>query len=128
MSTESTDYSEELPESCPPPAAAEPQGIEVFRLIKEDPAKEADFHSHRELFPDKKFNVSECISRSLSIFTSVEDCTALKGLPAHKDKKIAKLNLPPSAGKVMSTGRTLSHLSWWPYSDFHPHLESETIE
>jgi hypothetical protein len=61
---------EELPPDCPPEQAS-PAGGRFFRLGSLPP-KDEDFWSHRKIHPEKIFRVSECISRSVSIYDDLE--------------------------------------------------------
>jgi len=106
------DWFEELPDNCPPKSADKPNG-EYFRLVENNPADEDDFISHRSRWPKKKFNVSECVARSLSVFSDLSGAEKLKKLPRHKSKAIVKLSLSEDMGLIKQTGRNKLHHSWW---------------
>ncbi len=106
------DWIEELPDNCPPKSAEKPNG-EFFRLVENNPADKDDFASHRAVWPKKKFNVSECIARSLSIFSDVSGAEKIKKLPRHKSKSIVKFVLKKDMGLIEQTGRDKFHHSWW---------------
>jgi hypothetical protein len=105
-------WHEKLPEQCPPSDAFEPNGFVCYRLCNGPKATEIDFISHRQLFPDRSYNVPECRARSLSIHKDLADSKKLKSLPAHREKTIFELVLSKGHGLVKPTGRD-SHHSWW---------------
>jgi len=80
------DWAEELPPNCPPETAVTPQYEIFYRLVKQWPPTSDDFYSHRQLYSQKTFHTSECRARSLSIFSSLEECAKLLKLPLHKRK------------------------------------------
>ena len=103
---------EKLSSECPPKKAYPPSGV-FFRLVNM-PIKEKDFLSHRALFPDKRFNVDECISHSLSVFNSMVAAIQIKQLiPALRNKSIAELPLTRKDGAILHTGANPHHYSWW---------------
>ena len=72
------EWSEDLPESCPPEEAYQCDGEIFYRLVAGDPARETDFFSHRKLYPTKAFGVDECRARSVSIFANKDKVDALQ--------------------------------------------------
>lgn len=106
-------WSEELVEKCPPDNAFAPNGLTFYRLAKSNPPTESDFVSYRKMRPNTKFHVSECVSRSLSIWGNKDYCLNLLKLPSHKDKTVMQLNLATGDGLVLQTGNDPSHYSWW---------------
>ncbi len=120
-------YKEELPEQCPPGDAFEPSENLVYRLVESNPPTQQDFFSHRKLWPQKEYHTDECRARSISVFFDIVECDLLRALPAHKTKKIAKVKVDESAGKMLSTGRDPSHHSWWIYSGFEAHNNCEIV-
>jgi hypothetical protein len=113
------DWSEELPPNCPP-AEARPPGLRRFyRLVNSFPPSASDFLSNRALFPDRRFNVDECIARALSIFETAKACSRIRRLPLHRDQVLVAFSLPDSCGVILRTaGHT--HYSWWSRRGFNP--------
>lgn len=109
-------YFESLPQSCPDADAMSYEGI-VYRLVSASPC-DADFLSQRELSPEKKFNATECIARSLSVFDNKEEARKISLLPLHANKKIAEVELIHKAGVIKKTGKSAHHFSWWRARDF----------
>jgi hypothetical protein len=108
-------WSEKLVEKCPPDNAFDPDGLTFYRLAKSSPATEIDFHSQRKLNPTVRYtNVSECISRSLSIWDDIDKCLNILKLPRHKNKTpfVMQLNLVTGDGLVLQTFKP-NHYSWW---------------
>ncbi len=114
---------EQLPPDCPPKGASAPEAT-YFRLGS-IPPEDSDFWSHRRRFPHKKFHVSECVARSLSIFDDQDAAERLKRLlPAMRLKPIFQLDLREKDGLVQQTGNDLHHFSWWRSTEF----DLETIK
>lgn len=108
---------EQLPPNCPPEEASLPEAT-YFRLGS-IPPDDSDFWSHRQRFPHKKFHVSECVARSLSIFDDQEAAERLKRLlPAMRLKPIFQLDLTEKDGLVQQTGNDSHHFSWWRSTEF----------
>lgn len=103
-----------FPEDCPPIAAKDADGEEVYRLVDQNPPSDLDFISHRLRYPNREFR-DECKACGLSIFTKLEDSITLrKRLPALRDTLIAMGNLPNDAGKILPTPwMGNSHHTWW---------------
>jgi hypothetical protein len=114
------EWAEELPSNCPPDEAFPPNYDIFYRLVEGFPPKEEDFFSHRKLYPKKKFPVNECQARSVSLFNRLDECAKIQKLPAHKNKKIVKLTLPPESGVVLQTGQNRAHYSWWLSKQYDP--------
>jgi len=123
----SLDWDEELPEACPPEDAWDPDGRVFFRLVVDSPPTDHDFWSHRRIWPDRKFNTSECRARSVSVYERVGDCSKLLKLPMHKDKFVARVELPSGSGLVKQTGE-YSHHSWWRTAEFDVLGHCELLE
>ncbi len=115
-----TEWAEELPPNCPPDAAFPPNHDVFYRLVGQFPPTEEDFFSHRKLYPRKRFHVDECQARSVSIFNRLEEGAKILKLPAHKNKKIVKLVLPPESGVMLQTGQNKAHYSWWRSKRYTP--------
>ena len=108
---------EQLPLDCPPKEASAPEAT-YFRLGS-IPPEDSDFWSHRLRFPHKKFHVSECVARSLSIFDDQDAAERLKRLlPAMRLKPIFQLDLTEKDGLIQQTGNDLHHFSWWRSTEF----------
>ena len=108
---------EELPLNCPPIEAYKPKAT-YFRLGS-IPPDDSDFWSHRRRFPYKKFNVSECVARSLSVFDDKEAAERLKRLlPAMRLKPVFEVDLTEKDGLIQQTGNDAHHFSWWRSTEF----------
>lgn len=103
---------EELPEQCPPGEAFSPEKFVCYRLCERASPSNGDFHSHRTLFPKKKFHVSECQARSVSVFKNAADLEPVLKMPAQKHKAVVEITLNKDDGVAMKTGKD-SHYSWW---------------
>lgn len=112
------EFYEDLPENCPS-SKAEPARGNFFRLIAEENPTDQDFLSHRALNPDAKYNVCECIARSVSFFSDLADAENLRKTPLHRGKKIVTIELDPQAGLIQRRGKTPSHHSWWRFKGFN---------
>lgn len=108
-------WTEELPNKCPPDNAFDPNRMTFFRLAKTNPVTEDDFLSKRATSPTIVFpNVNECIARSLSVWNNFEKCINILKLPIHKNKRqiVMQLNLQTGDGLVLKTFKP-NHYSWW---------------
>lgn len=113
-------WAEPLPSDCPPKDAISPNNDSFYRLVNSFPPNDEDFHSHRKLYPNKPFHANECVARSCSVFSSLQDCNKIRKLPRHKEKRIVKLILTPKSGLIMQRGRNKYHYSWWRTKIFDP--------
>jgi hypothetical protein len=109
-------YFEPLPAACPELDAKTYDGV-VYRLVSE-PVNEADFLSHRALFPLKTFHTTECKAMSLSVFTDIDAAKKLLGLPNNVGKRVVAVNLNEHAGVIKRTGKADHHHSWWRTKNF----------
>lgn len=113
-------WTESLPESCPPADAHAPSGEHYYRISQGDPIKDSDFFSQRKLAPNKTFSgngIDECIARAVSIFSNLEDAKKKLKLPKFKDGCIADIVLNSEDGVVKKTFKQ-SHHSWWRTQSF----------
>ena len=111
-------WSENLPEQCPPDNAFDPDGLVFYRLCETAPPTDQDFKSQRAICPTYVYkNVTECIAHSLSIWDNVEKCLNLLKLPRHKGKAAMKLELTTNDGLVLQTFKP-NHYSWWKTQSF----------
>jgi hypothetical protein len=112
------EWSEKLPEFCPPDDAFDPDGLTFYRLCDTVPITEGAFKSQRALNPSGEFKgVSECVARSLSVWNNLEDCTNILKLPRHRGKVTMKLELTTNDGLVLQTFKQ-NHFSWWRTQSF----------
>lgn len=119
MRSETETYSESLPVNCPPPEAHLPEdGMEVIRLVNQDPPDETDFKSFRSLHPSRKAPTTECEACGLSVYTSQSDAERLRKLPKFKDSLPCVVRLSPLSGRIKQTNQP-SHHTWWPSSQFN---------
>jgi hypothetical protein len=92
--------------------------MDVFRLVKTDPATSDDFRSQRAEQPDATFhNVTECQARGLSVFADYADSEKARKLPRLRNRLICRVHLERGGGQILQTGR-LSHHTWWPLQAF----------
>lgn len=112
-----SEWYEELPSCCPPENTIIPDK-KFYRLCVNNPPQNIDFLSHRNLFPTKPFNVTECIARSVSVWEQKEICLNLTKLPLHKTKIIAEIDLKSHDGVILKTGKPF-HYSWWRAKNFN---------
>ncbi len=118
-------WSETLPEQCPPDNAFDPEGLVFYRLCDTSPPTIEDFKSQRAICPTCEYkNVSECIARSLSVWDNIDKCLNLLKLPRHKGKSAMKLELTTNDGMVLQTFKP-NHYSWWKTQSFD--IASATI-
>ncbi|OLU22947.1 hypothetical protein BVH03_22110 [Pseudomonas sp. PA15(2017)] len=103
---------EELPEQCPPSGAFDPDQFVCYRLCESSAPSDGDFYSHRKLFPSKRYPVSECQARSVSVFKDSADLEPVLKIPAQRHKAVVELTLNKEDGVMMKTGNK-SHYSWW---------------
>jgi hypothetical protein len=120
-------FREELPDNCPPEDAFEPENLIVYRMVETIPPTERDFYSHAIIYPDRKYKykVSDCELRSVSVFAKINECKLPIKIPANRGRKIVRLILNVSSGKVRQG--TTSHYSWWIYADFSPFTNYKEI-
>jgi hypothetical protein len=111
-------FLEDLPKSCPPATATEPNNLTVYRLVKTKEPSIDDFHSYAKIGLDTPATADECRWASCSVFDSIESITSMKKLPKFKKHSLVSLTLTSSAGKVLK-GRN-GHYDWWIYKDFNP--------
>lgn len=113
---------DELPDKCPPKEATNPDNFTVYRLATQEQIDEVDFQSQRALKPLAKFRgVSECLTRSLSVFSDVEKCQNMVKLPVYKGrwKMVLQLQLNEDDGMIQKTFKDPKHYSWWRTSNFN---------
>jgi len=113
-------WSEQLPDKCPPDNAIVPDGSIFYRLCKSDPPTEIDFNSKRALHPTQLFkNVSECQARSLSVWNDLGECLNIVKLPCHRKKQpiVMQLALKSGDGLILQTFNP-NHFSWWRTQSF----------
>ena len=113
-------WAEPLPENCPPNEAKEPDGDTYFRHASDCPTREEDFYSNRKLYPERKFRVSECVARALSVYDNDAVCVKMRNFPTLKDKFVIRITLPKESGVIQRTGNNASHYSWWKLAAFNP--------
>lgn len=71
--------------------------------------------------PDKVFSglgIDECIIRSISVFSDLEDAIKRLKLPKFRYANVTKVNLTPQDGVIKKTFSS-SHYSWWRSTAFN---------
>lgn len=111
-------YLEDLPDSCPPATANEPNGLIVYRLVKAADPSITDFYSHCKLGLPKPPTVNACRWSSCSVFASLDVIKNMMKLPKFKNHSAVTLTLTNAAGRVHEGEN--SHYDWWVYASFDP--------
>lgn len=120
-------WAKTLLESCPPANAQAPGNEVLFRNTLANTPDVNDFLSQRETYPDKTFlGVTECETRALSMWSTIERCRALRKLKKFRHTAIAALSLTPDAGAIMR--RADGHVAWWCCGAFDPVAASLIVE
>ena len=121
------EWKEDLPEQCPPLTAIEVENFICYRAVNGNPATPKDFFSQRRLSPKAAFkNVTECVTRACSVFTSIESLKERTlRLPKFKNALVDELCLQPKDG-VVEIGRN-GHCSWWVDTAFSPERDAKII-
>ncbi|MBO4827732.1 MAG: hypothetical protein J5506_10970 [Prevotella sp.] len=122
------DWYEQLPPLCPPTDAVQCGGT-FYRIAKGNPAKDVDFFSQRKMQPNKVFTnlgIDECIARSISLFSEVNDAVRRLRLPKFRNAKVAEVVLQPKDGMMKKTFSD-SHYSWWRSTAFDV-SQAKTVE
>lgn len=108
---------EPLPECCPPSEAATSSGVPFYRILKSNSVSEEDFLSHRALYKNRVFRVSECQARSISIFPDIQECSNVMKMPTFKNKEtyVGEIVIEEQDGLIVNTPSNVStkHYSWW---------------
>lgn len=119
-------WEEELPEQCPPLTAVEVKDFICYRAVNGNPATPEDFFSQRRLSPKAVYKgVTECVTRSCSVFTTIERLKAKTLHPKFRNALVAELRLQPKDG-VVEIGRN-GHCSWWVDVAFSPEKDAIII-
>lgn len=112
-------WAKSLTPSCPPShSTAAPDGLTVFRFVKNTPPKALDFHSKREKYPDAPPQPNECQYRSISCWESESKARDILKLPIRRGQGIARLTLHRASGAIER--RADGHISWWACKGFDP--------
>ena len=109
-------FAEALPDNCPPSDAAGPDQMLVYRLVATDPPTNLDFDSHAKRWPEKYGK--RCRAFALSVFSQRESLERLLEMKVHSSKKVARLTLTESSGKIQQTSSDATHYSWWRFAAF----------
>ena len=121
MTTEKPNFSwvEELPENCPPDNSLSPEGLDFYRLVNSDPPTHDDFLPTQG-WSRRPFNISECIGKSVSLFTNTHRLKEIQKLPTHRHQVIARVLLYQKDGLISQTFSDETHYSWWRSNAFDP--------
>ena len=104
---------------------------EVYRFLNGVQPNQSDFKSHRELFPDRKFNVPECEACGLSVYRSRNDLTSLiRRVPKMRGRLVARATLRAELGALKPTPKREehSHCTWWIPLEVEPWTAFEVID
>ena len=106
------DWPLHFPDSCPP-AEAQPDDLEAFRLVANSPPAKEDFVSHivgKKRFPDAE----HCRACGLSVYRDLSDAKAARmRFKPLKGMMIARGNITVNDGVVLQTSTPASHYTWW---------------
>lgn len=108
-----------LPDQCPPNDAEHCSGT-YYRIANGNPAISDDFFSQRKLQPNKIFvgnGITECITRSISLFSNKSEIEKKLKLPKFRHANIAEVCLYPKDGMIKKTFGN-AHFSWWRTNEF----------
>lgn len=118
LQSRAMNFREPLPPQCPPATASEIAGPRaVYRLVKSLPPGNGDFRSQRELAPNARFGVPECLARGLSVHSELQHSLKAAKLPRLRGYVPCLVKLDSGAGFIEQTS-SWSHHTWWPYADF----------
>ena len=113
-------YREPLPEDCPPETAEEIDAPRIaYRLVRNNPPMDADFRSQKAENPGKKFEISECRARGVSVYSnrSVAEWWAMRPHFKRQGMLVCQVDLDRGAGQIQKTGGR-AHYTWWPLADY----------
>lgn len=120
------EFMENLPENCPTDDSyVIRRNFEAYRLVKNNPPLESDFHSVKKMFPDRKYK-NVCLAKSVSVWLDEQKCKMVLMLPAHRDEKLCKIKLNRNSGYALVNKET-AHVSWWPFRHYNIVENSEVI-
>lgn len=97
------------PPGCPPDEAVWADGV-YYRLVKSNPAQDADFRTCEE--SGKKPHAPPCKRKALSLLATVNDARAYMRRYPKLGSFIAEVHLSSEHGKVLDAHD--GHVSWWP--------------
>lgn len=111
-------WSEELPDNCPPLNAEAPDNNKVYyRMARSNPLDESDFYSQAKVGTKRAIQGGDdpCVMRGVSIFDDVKALANALGLP-RAGKYIVEFTLNEKDGVVLE-GRN-HHWTWWKTDKF----------
>lgn len=111
------------PCDCPPHDAQPATGC-VYRILSGEEPAPGDFRSHREMFPEQKFD-DECDACGLSVYAEAADAVRMRRrIPRLRKGTIAIGTLKAVLGKIKYTskGNRDSHHTWWLTPGIEPWL------
>jgi hypothetical protein len=112
------EFTEDLPDACPPEDAVQASYENVWRFVSSNPPADVDFHSHAMLDkPLPRFGVTLCEWSSCSLFLSDNDSYKLLPKPKKKFKFIARLQITNLCGFTQSNGK---HVHFWRFKNVTP--------
>lgn len=112
-------FSKDLPEGCPLPAA-QACSTTIYMISPENPVSDQSCLSQAERGKAKKATGDgACTRHGLSVFPNFESCRHQRSLFPRIGSFIAAAKLGPEHGRIMSTpsGSNPSHMTWWPYEE-----------
>lgn len=112
-----------LPANCPKADVDEFDGV-AFRVVKTDPATDADLRTYLELglLP----TAPECKRGSVSLFATFEQALHRLEVSPHLGKCVASITLTRAHGRVGSPSPA-GHMDWWPYQGMRKATDLKVI-
>lgn len=111
-------WSEELPDNCPPSNAEAPDNNKVYyRMARSNPLSESDFYSQAKVGTKRAIQGGgdPCVMRGGSVYDDVKALANRLGLP-QAGKYIVEFTLNTEDGVVLE-GRD-HHWTWWKTDKF----------
>lgn len=128
MSEEQKVWPDFFPANCPNPDIQSDE-ITVFRAIKSEEPTPDDFLPYKLMYPEKSYD-DDCISCGLSVFIDIKDLIKKrKRIPGFRKqyKYTAKGNITKDSG-VFTPTYGGSHITWWVYLGFQPHMYFKKVQ
>lgn len=108
-------FPQSWPDGCPPKNATSPDGVFLYRTVKNNPPTNDDFKSQAEL--GKMPNAEACQREGISMMRNKQDAVHHQQLFGKRVGKIiayAVFNVSHGLIKNTPTGVFPSHVTWWP--------------
>ncbi|WBB52419.1 hypothetical protein [Verrucosispora sp. WMMD573] len=130
-------WADDLPEQCPPAAAAPASG-DYYRVVKALPLTKRDFRRPRDLPRTEPFAPNKmCQASALSLYGNLTDAQrAIVLVPGFRKRRLAVGTLSPICGVTQVTPSRpphtheilKSHTSWWFPTNIEPSSFFEAVD